>query len=272
MLTFLQLGRYGRIGNQMFQIASTIGIANRHGYDYAFPRWLNHDQLVRFGTTSEDLNVQAVFQHRLPVLTIGPEYFRTVEVPWGYHDLQLGPEHINLAGHMQSERYFVHCKDLIRHYFTFRPDFEGRVWPPVAALWPAEPDQGKVCGIHLRRGDYVKEAAYHINVGIDYYEKAMGYFDGDTRFVVFSDEPEKAKDMFGVSDRFFYSEGRTPMEDLLLMSYCDHFITSNSTLCWWGAWLIENPEKRIFIPSTWFGAAAGGINGLDLVCPNWTLI
>lgn len=37
MFTFKKLGRYGRIGNQMFQIASTIGIAIKHNDTFAFP-------------------------------------------------------------------------------------------------------------------------------------------------------------------------------------------------------------------------------------------
>ena len=55
MVTFAQLGRYGRLGNQMFQVASTIGIAKANGYDYVFPEWVNHDAVERFGS-KEDVN------------------------------------------------------------------------------------------------------------------------------------------------------------------------------------------------------------------------
>ena len=49
MLTFNQLGRYGRLGNQMFQVAGTIGLATQHGYSYGFPEWMNWDHRTRFG-------------------------------------------------------------------------------------------------------------------------------------------------------------------------------------------------------------------------------
>lgn len=39
MISFKHLGRLGRLGNQLFQIASTIGIANKKGDKASFPRW-----------------------------------------------------------------------------------------------------------------------------------------------------------------------------------------------------------------------------------------
>ena len=39
MLTFINLGKMGRLGNQMFQIASTIGIAKWVGTKACFPKW-----------------------------------------------------------------------------------------------------------------------------------------------------------------------------------------------------------------------------------------
>jgi HemY protein len=40
MVTFLDLGKMGRLGNQMFQIASTIGVALQNGKDFSFPDWV----------------------------------------------------------------------------------------------------------------------------------------------------------------------------------------------------------------------------------------
>jgi hypothetical protein len=39
MITFLKLGEFGRLGNQLFQIASTIGIAAKNNTSYVFPTW-----------------------------------------------------------------------------------------------------------------------------------------------------------------------------------------------------------------------------------------
>ena len=37
MITFQNIGYMGRLGNQMFQFASTLGIGKRKGYDVKFP-------------------------------------------------------------------------------------------------------------------------------------------------------------------------------------------------------------------------------------------
>ena len=43
MLSFKNLGRMGRLGNQLFQIAATMGIARRRSMDAAFPQWAYAD-------------------------------------------------------------------------------------------------------------------------------------------------------------------------------------------------------------------------------------
>ena len=37
MISYKKIGHFGRLGNQMFQFASTVGVANKTGHDVAFP-------------------------------------------------------------------------------------------------------------------------------------------------------------------------------------------------------------------------------------------
>ena len=39
MITYLNLGNYGRLGNQLWEIASTVGIATKNEHDFIFPNW-----------------------------------------------------------------------------------------------------------------------------------------------------------------------------------------------------------------------------------------
>jgi hypothetical protein len=118
MLTYNELGRYGRLGNAMFQIASTVGIATKKGYEYAFPHWMNFDAKDRFNS-QEDIHVYKFFEKKLPYydqdLPILPDHF----VHFGFHGFDI-PDNVSLSGHMQSELYFEHCAGLIRYYFRMK--------------------------------------------------------------------------------------------------------------------------------------------------------
>lgn len=247
MLTFKQLGRYGRVGNQMFQVASVIGLATRHGYSFGFPYWLNYDHLERFGST-ESIDIQSYFKNPLPL--VDDRHFEFHQMQWGYHNVRLN-DNTDIAGHMQSEKYFAHCSDTIRHYFEFAQEVE------------AMPENA-IC-IHVRRGDY--DDYYHPLQRIDYYEKALSYMP-DAPVFVFSDSPAQAREILG--NEFTYIEGNHYMRDLQMMSKCTNFILSNSTLCWWGWWLAKH--DKCVIPRHWFGEKAWSITADDIYTPEQIVI
>jgi len=247
MLTYKNLGRYGRIGNQMFEIAGTIGLAKKYGYEFGFPYWQNYDQLERFGG-GEDIDIQKWFKNPLPLIDEDIDYglFR---VPWGYHDVEVGDNH-NIEGHMQSERYFLHCDKLIRHYFTFANETE---------------KNDNTLAVHFRGGDYGGD--YHPTMSERYYAGARSKFPDDMRCLLFTDDPQRAAQ--AIPFNYELVEGNHSMIDMEIMSKCDHHIIANSTFSWWGAWLANS--KKVVAPRKWFGKEAK-INGNDLYCKGWEVL
>lgn len=237
MLTFERLGKWGRFGNGMFQIAGVIGLATKHGYAYGFPEWKNYDHAERFGS-QEDIDLQKYFVHPLPRIDNAKSY-PEFSNPWGWHDNLSIPDNVSLFGHFQSDRYFEHCIDTVRHYFTMKD----------------EPPMRDVVAVHVRLGDY--DDNYHPRLTMDYYAKAMTQFPEGTEFMLFSDDIERAYEMFSGSK--YPSQDQKPdyIQDFKIMKRCKHFITGNSSYSLMASILGDHPDKKIVCPSNWWGPAWG---------------
>lgn len=280
MLTFLQLGRLGRLGNQLWQIASVIGLAKKHGHEFAFPPWINHEHHLSEGALpaalNDDICVQDYFKNKLPrlpaIINIDHELHLTDE-----YDVTIPiPEsgNINIKGsYMQSFWYFAHCEADIRHYFEIDLQHLVKMTGRPAMVEALEilclPKP--TCGIHIRMGDYLKKSDYHPVPSREYYLQAMTEFPLNTHFIAFSDEPEKARAFLGdtLHHITWVRPGNHYMLDFWLMTKCDNFIIANSSFSWWGAWLIKREDKKVIAPKNWYGPAAEHKSPKELYCQDW---
>ena len=255
MLAFNQIGNLGRLGNQMFEYAAVRGIAAHHEYDWCIPPF-NIKGIENY-SLSNCFKLESVFENNLSIR----ENFSYVQERFFHFDQELFdncPDNVSLHGFFQTEKYFQ---------------------DPIF--------------LHVRRGDpnlvdprgfkwsYTQCGEQHPVQPLEYYEKALAEFDDEQPVIVFSDSPEWVKEQeFFSGDRFLisepqekYSDGSyTPYADLCLMSLCSHAIVANSTLSWWGAWLIENKNKKIIAPKMWFGSAYADKDTKDLIPEKWILI
>lgn len=262
---------YGRLGNQLFIIATTVAYALRHnskyGTQYVIPRYI---------TKPPGLDTDPVYFRHFPYeLFLGDflEYhepkdqsYKEIPTPnlFGYHDHF---QHLKLSGYFQSEKYFADQREGVI-----------KALAPAFTMQTYNPDEGKnYVSLHVRRGDYLEKPECHpVLIGnMDYYVSAMNYFKkrGWHRFVVFSDDMEWCKQVFTkerfVGSRFIYSINQSPIEDLQSMKACAHHIIANSSFSWWGAWLNENPDKIVIAPKRWYGPALSHINTQDLLPEKW---
>ena len=246
MMIFSALGKYGRLGNQMFQVASTIGIARKYGRDFAFPKWVNHDQQNRFGI-SDNYAIGDAMLRPLPLWDgrVYPDYY----VQWGYHDDEVIPDNVDLTGHMQSEKYFKHCEDVVRHYFEFEKPTEKHDYT----------------ALHVRMGDYGSD--YHPICSQEYYRQAVEKVGG--KIILFSDEPAKAVDYLSGIPIYKVDVNNT-INALHAMTMCSRHIIANSTFSWWGAWLAKS--ECVVAPKQWFGPAASHLETKDIYPESWIVI
>lgn len=240
MITNLSIGNYGRWGNMCFQIAAVIGIARKSGQDFGFPPIINSDHKERFGST-EDIELDKYFLNPLP--GIDGRSFTERPISWGYHpDIYLPVGDWNITGHFQSEKYFSHCMEEVRHWLTFKD----------------EPAPNNYVAIHYRAGDYQEggKSVYHPRCSKEYYEQAMAMFPG-REFLIFSDEhPDKVMRMF---EGHKVAYGNDYIKDFKIMKSCHSFICANSSYSLIAAILADHSGKKIVCPSLWFGDPGGGL-------------
>jgi hypothetical protein len=242
-------GGLGRFGNQMWTIAGCIGIARANGMDFAFPKWVNHDNAL-FGSNRDDLS--RYFVNQLPLLPDG-RHWQDYGYFWGYKIIFLFGGDWSINAHLQSPAFFEHCIDEVRHYFTLKN----------------EPDQNEFCAIHVRAGDYIDDAnAYHPRCSKEYYQKAMWLMPANTKYIVFSDDIEFAKERVGIDA--LYLSGNY-IDDFRLMKRCKHFIIANSSFSAMAALLADHPEKIVIAPERWFGPHVD-ISAKDIYHPKWLVI
>lgn len=246
---------YG-LGNQMFQVASLMSHALDNNLSVSFPQI----KLNSFGGYHQN-----IFRN-VPSHSIDFKNFHYQNVGFHYHEL---PKHggIVYKGYFQSEKYFKHNRSLIIKLFS--PSTEDLEY--ISSKYSFILDK-KTISIHIRRGDYLNLPNHHPLPSLEYYSKSIDLILSQKKidkYVVFSDDIEWCKNVFGDNSDIFYIQNEPDYIDLYLMSLCTHNIIANSTFSWWGAWLNTNPKKIVISPKTWFGKARMNLNTSDLLPDTW---
>ena len=165
-----------------------------------------------------------------------------------------------LEGCFQSDKYFRDCEGRVREAYRFRGIESGAFPLPEDYLrLEKQIEDCQSVSVHIRRGDYLDESHGGLYTGIcteAYYKEAFARMERlvpGARFFLFSNDPEWTREHFE-SKNCVLVEGSTEdtgYMDLYLMSRCRHNIIANSSFSWWGAWLNENPEKKVIAPAKW---------------------
>lgn len=247
MIAFPKLGSLGRIGNQLFQVATTIAIAREQNDLAALPSW--------------DLESHLFLRSRRYAGEPGKLYrepkFSYVQIP---RLIRSNSEYQLLEGYFQSERYFNRYRSLVSSALRLRGTKPG--------------SKRKSLSIHVRRGDYVNLGEYHPTCSIHYYEKAVELVrkKASTEIAdvqIFSDDPVWCLKNLGVLGTVALES--SPLDHLRAMIDCRHQIIANSAFSWWAAWLAEQADSVIVAPERWFGPK-GPQDDQDLVPSRWTRI
>jgi hypothetical protein len=249
----------GGLGNKLFQMAHTFGMAAKHGYEPVLHRGeisRSHHETARWDH----------FARNLPKVTFT---FKRIVEPFEeacfYRDytdrLPARSENVLFNGFFQSEKYFEHCKDLIHEQFRCPDEIRKIILMKHAGL-----EQGVF--VHIRRGDYVNNKFHELNL-VEYFKRAFSHYPEETKWFVFSDDLPFCFS-YGVlrelKNKVFVNE---PNEVLALwtMSLCGKGgVCMNSSFAWWAGWLCKQSygeNALIVYPDRQF--ASNEVNFKDIV-------
>jgi hypothetical protein len=271
-----RLGSNGRFGNQMFQYAGLRGIAAHKNYDWVIPKPNSYgdsnyglfDCFEMISVTEKNFGLINAQSIQTECFHFNEEFFNSC------------PDNINLHDYFQTEKYFKNIADVICKDFSFKKE----ILDPCLDIID---DLNNPIFIHVRRGDYLNQSNNHPTCSLSYYKNSLKLFDDSSPILVFSDDLDWCRENF-VDDRFLIptenptynhfsdtNDGRVksfiPYYDLCMMSMCNGGIIANSSLSWWGAWLIQNPTQPIVAPTPWFGKNYSHFIMSDLIPDRWII-
>lgn len=260
MITSTRIGRYGNLCNSMFQFAAVLGIAKKYNYEVAIP---HNKTYYDVNYERNNTSIFDGFDISTPILELSSSTFSEVKFPFHYIDRKVD-DFTDIVGYFQSERYFENAIDEVRSQFKFKRQVKDKI------DLSKYPDPSKCTSMHIRLGDYMKKRHHHPVLPPSYWRNAVKKAGLD-HIVIFSDDSEHAKRMFGESDQIVYSTEKDPFEALYHISLCRNNILCNSTFGWWGAWLGENKsiDKVVVAPEIWFGPGHNSFNPKDIIPNRW---
>ena len=250
---------YGRLGNQLFQLAMLFALRQRNGHDFYLP----HDGEPLWDCFDLDIPAQ------------GPECahrFDEVDGSCNYDPRVFEqPDGTRFHGYFQSYRYTEDCKpallELLRFKFSHRARSEAMLFAYRRRYRRA------LVAVHVRRGDYVQPGFedHWGNLASDgYYDQVARMIGDDVVFLVFSDDLAWCRRSLGLEPAEYVDVDHCA--SLCLMTGCDVNVVANSSFSWWGAYL--NPQSEVYAPKPWFGPAMPPPNDRqdDIVPPAWRIV
>jgi len=260
----------GGLANQLFQWAYGKSLSEK----YNTPLYLDLSFYQnQFGVTKRDFSLNKFSNLSYNILpndrdisnwSNEPTKSKLVKLSDNFHYRELDykeDSHYYLDGYWQSEKYFIEIEDTVRE--CLKPSES-----TITKLKEKYSTKNSV-SIHIRKTDYVTSNGYHPIQPIKYYKDGLNHIDYEN-ILVFSDDINWCKENLKF-DNIIFVEDNDDIEDLWLMSLCNHNIIANSSFSWWGAWLNNNKNKKVIAPKNWFGDKSG-LNKFDIIPEKWIKI
>lgn len=248
----------GGLGNQLFQIFTTICYALKTHKEYSFIENANlgNKRITYWNSIFAGLKIADKIQPEIDFTN----YVNYKEPEFKFREIPNFPNcSVLLDGYFQSYLYFnLYSKIIANEILGINK---------LQEIETAKADYSNFTSIHFRLGDYKFLPDHHPVLNYGYYRNSVQkiIFSGEKatkQFLLFYEREDKQyilqmKDKleaeFPTCEFVLIDDTKEDWEQLIIMSCCKNNIIANSTFSFWGAYLNSNCNKIVCYPNIWFG-------------------
>ena len=279
MITFSQLGNYGRLGNQLFQYALLKSVSLKNGYEIALPSNLHnrfwHGQKNKLDLfllpSSVKKNIQVKQKFNEP-FSSNRDFIESV------YDM---PDDTDYFGFFQNINYYKNIREELLNEFQMIPKYEDFGDEYLSKF------KNTTVSLHVRRGDVsdgTNRNAGWSNEYTDnsilkkYHTQALSIIPEDSTILLFTGGSRKTSNYDSdlnwckenIKDkRILYVNDVDDIETFSIIKKVDYCITSfNSTFSWWASYLNEN--ENIICPHNF--TVNDSVSDEDIYPENWKIL
>jgi hypothetical protein len=251
----------GGLANQMFQISK----AKTEGFINNIPVYFEPKSFTPMDGNEVNVYVNNIFRNIVFKINLTPQK-RFDEPSFSYNNVDYSYDtSVMFNGYYQSSKNFKNYSENIKNLFLPTEEFKEK----LMIMYPLIFEKNSV-SIHIRRGDYLRISDILPVIDKSYIDKALKYIGKYSNVFVFTNDKDWAEKNLDY-DKCTIVTDLDDYEDLWAISLCNHNIMSNSSFSWWGSYLNENKDKKVCVPSIWFGPN-GEKKYEDIYEPEWKKI
>lgn len=225
----------GRLGNQLFQIISCWAYAKKNNMNFILTNSYNKNYNYYYTNFFSKLEVKNNINFIQKTYGIFENINRSVD---------LTNNNILVRGFLQNANNFnLYRKEILELFFNVKEEteFNNKFF------------------IHIRFGDFLRSPPHNINLDT-YYRKAIDHMATvldmpNSTFYIVSDNISIAKTksyithLSSLTSNVIFIENYSEIDTFELFKNCSGAIIGNSTFGWWGAYIINCPNRVIVCPN-----------------------